>query len=126
MTASDRFMKKISDFYDELGFPVAWEDGGKERQLEISLKSESGYFVKAILAAEDDDFFNHSGVSYSGIIRSVLRILISGEVQGGGSTITMQVAGNYLTGRDINLFRKEFWKIFKKILNIFEFPSLNI
>ena len=30
MTAADRFMKKISDFYDDLGFPVAWEDAGKE------------------------------------------------------------------------------------------------
>ena len=55
MTAADRFMKKISDFYDELGFPVAWEDVGKERQLEISLKSESGYFVTATLQADGND-----------------------------------------------------------------------
>ena len=55
MTAADRFMKKISDFYDELGFPVTWEDAGKERQLEISLKSESGYFVKAVLLARGND-----------------------------------------------------------------------
>jgi len=59
-----------------------------------------------VLAAEDDEFFSHSGVSYTGLIRSVFRLLVSGEVQGGGSTITMQVAGNYLTGRDVNLFRK--------------------
>ena len=55
MTAADRFMKKISDFYDDLGFPVTWEDAGKERQLEISLKSESGYFVTAILQADGND-----------------------------------------------------------------------
>ncbi|MEO2179951.1 MAG: hypothetical protein CXT75_11895 [Methanobacteriota archaeon] len=55
MSAADRFMKKISDFYDELGFPVAWEDAGKERQLEISLKSESGYFVTATLLADGND-----------------------------------------------------------------------
>ena len=79
---------------------------GEKRRSALKFDDIPPYFVKAVLAAEDDDFFNHSGVSYSGLIRSVLRLLISGEVQGGGSTITMQVAGNYLTGRDINLFRK--------------------
>ena len=79
---------------------------GEKRRSALKFDDIPPYFVKAVLAAEDDDFFNHSGVSYSGLIRSVFRILISGEVQGGRSTITMQVAGNYLTGRDINLFRK--------------------
>ena len=79
---------------------------GEKRRSALKFNDIPPYFVKAVLAAEDDDFFNHSGVSYSGLIRSVFRILISGEVRGGGSTITMQVAGNYLTGRDINLFRK--------------------
>ena len=79
---------------------------GEKRRSALKFDEIPAYFVKAVLAAEDDNFFNHSGVSYSGLIRSVLRLLISGEVQGGGSTITMQVAGNYLTGRDVNLFRK--------------------
>jgi len=79
---------------------------GEKRRSALKFGDIPPYFVKAVLAAEDDDFFNHSGVSYSGLIRSVFRILVSGEVRGGGSTITMQVAGNYLTGRDINLFRK--------------------
>ena len=79
---------------------------GEKRRSALKFNDIPPYFVKAVLAAEDDDFFNHSGVSYSGLIRSVFRILVSGEVRGGGSTITMQVAGNYLTGRDINLFRK--------------------
>ena len=47
--------KMFADFYDELGFPVTWEDAGKERQLEISLKSESGYFVTATLLADGND-----------------------------------------------------------------------
>ena len=55
MTAADRFMKKISDFYDELGYPVVWEDAGSERQLEIQFKSESGYFVTATLLADGND-----------------------------------------------------------------------
>tara|TARA_B100000686_G_C16161282_1_gene651646 strand:+ start:95 stop:388 length:294 start_codon:yes stop_codon:yes gene_type:complete len=55
MTAGDRFIKKISDFYDDLGYPVTWDGEGKKRQLEITFKSESGYFVKAIIAARGDD-----------------------------------------------------------------------
>ena len=79
---------------------------GEKRRSALKFENIPPYFVEAVLAAEDDEFFTHSGVSYSGLIRSVFRLLVSGEVQGGGSTITMQVAGNYLTGRDINLFRK--------------------
>ena len=79
---------------------------GEKRRSALKFENIPPYFVEAVLAAEDDEFFSHSGVSYTGLIRSVLRLLVSGEVQGGGSTITMQVAGNYLTGRDINLFRK--------------------
>jgi len=79
---------------------------GEKRRSALKFEDIPPYFVEAVLAAEDDEFFSHSGVSYTGLIRSVFRLLVSGQVQGGGSTITMQVAGNYLTGRDINLFRK--------------------
>ena len=79
---------------------------GDKRRSALKFEDIPPYFVEAVLAAEDDEFFSHSGVSYTGLIRSVFRLLVSGEVQGGGSTITMQVAGNYLTGRDVNLFRK--------------------
>ena len=62
---------------------------GEKRRSALNFEDIPPYFVKAVLAAEDDDFFNHSGVSYSGLIRSVFRILVSGEVRGGGSTITV-------------------------------------
>ena len=55
MTAGDRFMKKISDYYDELGYPVVWDGEGSKRKLEIQLKSESGYFVTPTLSARGDD-----------------------------------------------------------------------
>ena len=79
---------------------------GEKRRSEIKFKDIPPYFVLAVLAAEDDNFFHHSGVSYLGLIRSFYRLVVSGRVQGGGSTITMQVAGNYLTGREVNFYRK--------------------
>ena len=79
---------------------------GEKRRTALEFDSIPVHYVNAVLAAEDDDFFTHSGVSYLGLVRSLYRLAISGRVQGGGSTITMQVAGNYLTSRDINIFRK--------------------
>ena len=79
---------------------------GEKRRTALNFNNIPTHYVNAVLAAEDDSFFEHSGVSYTGLIRSVYRLLTSGRIQGGGSTITMQVAGNYLTSRDVTLFRK--------------------
>ena len=79
---------------------------GEKRRTALEFNNIPALYINAVLAAEDDAFFEHSGVSYSGLIRSVYRLLRSGRIQGGGSTITMQVAGNYLTSRDVSLFRK--------------------
>ena len=79
---------------------------GEKRRTALQFKNIPSHYINAVLAAEDDAFFEHSGVSYSGLIRSVYRLITSGRIQGGGSTITMQVAGNYLTSRNVSLFRK--------------------
>ena len=55
MTASDRFMKKISDFYNDLGYPVTWEGEGSKRSLEIQFKAESGYFTSMIFSPSGED-----------------------------------------------------------------------
>ena len=75
---------------------------GEQRRTALKFDDIPPNYINAVLAAEDDNFFFHSGVSYSGLIRSIYRLLLSGRIQGGGSTITMQVAGNYLTSRDVS------------------------
>ena len=79
---------------------------GEKRRTALNFDEIPNHYINAVLAAEDDNFFSHSGVSYTGLLRSLYRVAVSGRIQGGGSTITMQVAGNYLTSRDISLFRK--------------------
>ena len=79
---------------------------GEQRRTALNFDEIPNHYINAVLAAEDDNFFSHSGVSYTGLLRSLYRVAVSGRIQGGGSTITMQVAGNYLTSRDISLFRK--------------------
>jgi penicillin-binding protein 1B len=54
--------------------------------------------VEAVIAAEDDSFFEHSGVSVTGILRALWVDLRGGEIRQGGSTLTQQLVKNlYLT-----------------------------
>jgi len=55
MSVSDRFLKKISDFYNDLGYPVTWEGEGSKRSLEIQFKAESGYFTSMLFSSSGED-----------------------------------------------------------------------
>jgi penicillin-binding protein 1A len=63
-------------------------------------------FIQALLAAEDDDFANHYGVDLSSLMRAATQLLKTGEIQSGGSTITMQVAKNYFLTNERSFSRK--------------------
>ena len=62
--------------------------------------------INAVLAAEDDRFFEHPGVDYQGILRAVVHLLKTGKKGQGGSTITMQVARNFFLSREKTYLRK--------------------
>lgn len=62
--------------------------------------------IKAVLAAEDDRFFEHPGVDYQGILRAAFHLIRTGEKGQGGSTITMQVARNFFLSREKTYLRK--------------------
>jgi penicillin-binding protein 1A len=64
---------------------------GEQRRIPLSFEAIPGQMINAVLAAEDDRFFQHNGVDYPGLIRAVVRHLLSGEKAEGGSTITMQL-----------------------------------
>jgi len=63
-------------------------------------------FVMALLAAEDDGFFQHSGIDVMGLMRAVSELVITGQKGSGGSTLTMQVARNYFLTRERTFTRK--------------------
>lgn len=65
---------------------------GEQRRIPLSFEAIPGQMINAVLAAEDDRFFQHGGVDYPGLARAVLRHLLSGNKAEGGSTITMQLA----------------------------------
>ncbi len=61
--------------------------------------------VDAFLSVEDHDFYNHGGIYWKGIARAVWRNLTAGDFAQGGSTITQQVAKQFL-GAEKSLWRK--------------------
>ncbi len=62
------------------------------RSLHVDLGQVSPYFLEAIIAAEDKNFYRHSGVDYAAVLRALWQNLRSGEVVSGASTITLQLA----------------------------------
>ncbi|MEZ5670612.1 MAG: penicillin-binding protein 1A [Alphaproteobacteria bacterium] len=62
--------------------------------------------VHAFTAAEDQRFFEHSGVDFLGLVRAVSAHLLRGERLVGASTITQQVAKNFLVGDERSVERK--------------------
>jgi len=61
---------------------------------------------QAILAAEDDRFYQHSGVDYPGILRAASANLVGGGKRQGASTITQQVARNFFLSGEKTYTRK--------------------
>ncbi len=68
---------------------------GNERRTPIEIESVPPVLIDAILAAEDDGFYEHPGIDIRGIIRAAIANLRSRGTGQGASTITMQVARNY-------------------------------
>ena len=84
---------------------------GEKRRSPITFDETPPAFVHAILSAEDDRFFSHHGVDIIGLLRAVSQLVLTGEKQSGGSTITMQVARNYFLS-----FERTFSRKFNEIL----------
>ncbi|MBB5213080.1 penicillin-binding protein 1A [Microbulbifer hydrolyticus] len=79
---------------------------GEKRRSPITIEQTPEMFIKAILAAEDDSFYSHSGVSIKGLMRAARQLVASGSIQSGGSTLTMQVARNFFLSREQRFVRK--------------------
>lgn len=79
---------------------------GEKRRDPISIDDAPAILLDAILAAEDDGFYEHSGVSFKSLLRATIELGTTGEIQTGGSTITMQVARNFFLTLDKTFSRK--------------------
>lgn len=86
-----------------------WRDYAKEHRLYASIDDIPHLVIKAFLAAEDKSFFIHPGLDFMGVARALIKNTMLGrwgERPMGASTITQQVAKNFLLTNDRNFTRK--------------------
>ncbi len=79
---------------------------GEKRRSPVSIEEVPPLLVKAFLAAEDDHFYDHSGVDFPGLARAVIELARTGKKRRGASTITMQVARNFFLSSEKTYLRK--------------------
>jgi penicillin-binding protein 1A len=77
---------------------------GEEKRAVVKIKDVPQVMKAAILAAEDDRFYQHGGIDYSGVVRAAIANL-QGRREG-ASTITMQVARTFFLSREKTIARK--------------------
>jgi len=115
-------------YYIEPSLPLAEEIRDIRLQIPMSIYSRDGRLfaqfgerlrnpipfsdipkklVSALLAAEDDRFYEHPGYDYQGLLRAAINFILSGgDRSQGGSTITQQLARMYFLTRDRTFIRK--------------------
>ena len=80
---------------------------GEKQRVPAKYEDIPPVLVQAVLAAEDDRFFEHPGFDYQGYLRAGLNFFLTGgDRSQGGSTITIQVARTFFLNRDKTFVRK--------------------
>ena len=105
-------LEVLTDYRPKIPLRVYTADGilmgefGEERRAVVKIGEVPEQLKQAILAAEDDRFYQHGGVDYAGVLRAAYSNFTSGGARQGASTITMQVARNFFLSKEKTLTRK--------------------
>jgi penicillin-binding protein 1A len=104
-------LETLTDYQPKIPLRILSAEGellgefGEERRAIVRIQEVPQVMRQAILAAEDERFYQHGGVDYFSVARAAFANLTSGTQQGAG-TITMQVARNFFLTRERTLTRK--------------------
>ena len=79
---------------------------GEKRRIPLAYDQIPPMVVDAFVAAEDEHFWEHPGVSVKGLLRAAIHLALTGQKTQGGGTITMQVARNFFLTREKTYTRK--------------------
>src|SRR5215210_303881 len=105
-------LEVLTDYQPKIPLRVYSSEGallgefGEERRAFVAISKGPKPMLSAILAAEDERFYQHRGVDYIGVARAALSNFVSGGVKQGASTITMQVARNFFLTKERTITRK--------------------
>jgi penicillin-binding protein 1A len=84
-------------------------DFSKEKRIFIPYKAIPKKVINSFLSAEDKNFYSHPGVDAKGVLRAIINNIsnmIASKRLEGASTITQQVAKNFLLTNEVSLTRK--------------------
>ncbi len=102
----------LTDYRPKIPLRVFTADGhligefGEERRDFVRIGDVPAVMKQAILAAEDERFYQHPGIDTLGVLRAAYSNFVSGGRRQGSSTITMQVARNFFLSSEKTYTRK--------------------
>ncbi|MFA6920954.1 MAG: penicillin-binding protein 1A [Gallionella sp.] len=105
-------LEVLTDYHPKVPLRIYSAEGvllgefGEERRALVKINDVPDSMKNAILAAEDDRFYQHGGVDYMGVLRAALSNFTAGGTKQGASTITMQVARNFFLSKEKTFTRK--------------------
>jgi len=105
-------LNALTDYKPKIPLRIFSEDNvligefGEEKRAFTPISQTPPLMIKALLAAEDERFYQHGGIDYIGVLRAIGGNLLSGRSQSGASTITMQVAKNFYLSNEKTYTRK--------------------
>jgi penicillin-binding protein 1A len=104
----------LTDYQPKIPLRIYSSDGvligefGEERRAIVKIAEVPAVMKQAILAAEDERFYQHAGVDTLGVLRAAYSNLMGGGKRQGASTITMQVARNFFLSSEKTITRKAY------------------
>ena len=105
-------IEAVTDYRPKLPMRVFTVEGdiigefGEEKRSFVRVQDFPAVMKQAVIAAEDERFYQHGGVDYLGLVRAAATNILAGRIKGGASTITQQVARNFFLSNEQTLTRK--------------------
>ncbi|MGC9070625.1 MAG: penicillin-binding protein 1A [Elusimicrobiales bacterium] len=87
----DEYLPSLSTYLYDINGEVITEFS-VERRTSVEFSKIPRDLINALIAMEDTDFYSHWGISFKGITRALINLLIHRKIKGGGSTITQQLS----------------------------------
>ena len=100
----DYHPKQVTRILDRNGAVIG--ELGTEKRTVIPYEQIPKILVKAVVAAEDAEYFHHDGIDYRGMVRAFVENVLRGRTAQGGSTITQQVVKTFLLSPERTMRRK--------------------
>lgn len=109
-------LEALTDYRPKIPLRIYSEEGrligefGEERREVVKIQDIPPLMKQAILAAEDERFYQHAGIDVMGVLRAAVMNTVGGGKKQGASTITQQVARNFFLSSE-KTYRRKLYEI---------------